>query len=377
MEINLTGQVIKYITDTIKVAGDKIVHKHYNVPHKVILGRKNNGKRKSEVEKVDEIIEYLAAPSFYSDGYYSALDMEDEEVVNKIVGDAYRIYNKRKEENKKRSSRRSRQTVIDLAFCNPSLDMFLTLTFENEKSNDYSFAVSQVKQFCKRYKRKLGKNLNFIAVYEKQKNGRYHVHMICDFDYRLAFQISDIKFDTGNKWYDSVKKCFKRVKTNERKELEVNIQKEFWKNGFVDITKIEGNGTPFYITKYMCKETDNAIQNGEQKTRYSCSRGLNRPSVSSFYKDDSIEFLESQLEPQLRDLQEMEKSDNFILKTFEYEDKTFLSRTKRYLKNKRFSKIDGKISEFFTCVFDNFTHSTICEKIYIRKNKYYANVSNA
>ena len=110
------GQSIRFVTDVIKKCGDKISHKKFLTPHKVVYGR--TVERKTEVEKIDEIIEYLTQQNIYSDGFVTGVNLYDEIECNEVVKKAYNIYEERKKANLKRSARRSKQTVIDLCFCN-------------------------------------------------------------------------------------------------------------------------------------------------------------------------------------------------------------------------------------------------------------------
>lgn len=182
--------------------------------------------------------------------------------------------------NRKDSVRRSRSKIIEYAMCNPQLKYFLTLTYK-ENMTDYNKAFEDFRKFRNRVnmmmKRRFNKKFEFLCTFERQKRGAWHMHILCNLDYR---------FFTNLEVEDWTCKHNKRKKSPKRKLVENIIRKEIWDNGFIDYRELyDPRGSAFYIAKYLTKETDTLIENEGVKSRYLVSRGLNKEIVKEFSID--------------------------------------------------------------------------------------------
>ena len=88
-------------------------------------------------------------------------------------------------DNRRKTLRRNRTKVRRLVECNPELNRFLTLTFEDNVDNlDYAF--DEFRKFIQRLRYNEAENLKYIATIEFQKRGAIHFHLLVDrfIDYR-------------------------------------------------------------------------------------------------------------------------------------------------------------------------------------------------
>lgn len=147
-----------------------------------------------------------------------------------------------KESIKQRSLIRSKMRLRRLINANGSdLDKFVTLTFARNITS-VDGANREFKNFIKRLKYNLDKELKYIAVIQFQERGSIHYHILFNCDYIPHSKLEDI-----------------------------------WGNGFVKINQINGvDNVGAYVVKYMKSELEN-IPKG--KKRYFHSRNLNKPKV--------------------------------------------------------------------------------------------------
>lgn len=79
--------------------------------------------------------------------------------------------------NYQRALRRAFARSKLLAFFNPDMLFFSTMTFA-DNITDVDYALKQVKLFMKQNQRNTNKKLKYIYIFELQKRGAIHIHMI-------------------------------------------------------------------------------------------------------------------------------------------------------------------------------------------------------
>jgi len=133
-----------------------------------------------------------------------------------------------------------------LAFCNPDLKIFLTLT-QRENISDEGIASSRFDNFRRLVKLTYPDfQFKFIAVKEYQKRGSIHWHILTNFF------------------------PFVSVSPNNPKKLVCDL----WEYGFTDVKVLKGDDSfrpELYLLKYFTKESQKLF-----KQKYSCSRNLVR-----------------------------------------------------------------------------------------------------
>lgn len=184
------------------------------------------------------------------------MEYEKLNVKNKIPDSAYTIEKGQglhKDENYARKQQHRRDNIrrlITMNFDNTS--KFVTLTFA-ENIKDVKIANKQFYLFIKKLKR-LYPNLRYVAVIEfqdKKGRGAVHYHMICNLPY---------------------------IRNAELRKI--------WGQGFITITAIDKvDNLGAYVIKYMTK--DNADQRLQGLKAYNCSKGLERPTELTTWKDGS------------------------------------------------------------------------------------------
>ena len=203
----------------------------------------------------------------------------------------------------RRSARRAYNKVMDITRCNMQyFKYFITLTFadkENEKKydklckneglenffeyvNGYDFdeSLNAYRNFYDRiYKRmkKEGKEFKYVTVWEKQKSGKYHYHLICN-DYPkdeeyiipkwLAMDYKKYEYDTG-------------------------IGLKLWTYGKSEVQRVrDERKMTTYISKYIVKSFKNIdieeYREYKERKKYYCSRNLIRPK-EVYCNDEEIE----------------------------------------------------------------------------------------
>lgn len=156
--------------------------------------------------------------------------------------------------SKKRSMRRTKQVVYDIAKSN-DWEYFVTLTFNDKIVNgyDYDEVVNGLSQWLKNMRKKCSK-LKYIVVPEKHPtSGRWHFHglfMNCD---ELGLVDSGLKTEKGQCIY--------------------NLGK--YKKGWSTAIHVDGRpNVCTYLTKYYTKEV---FEISRGKKRYWASRNCDRP----------------------------------------------------------------------------------------------------
>lgn len=171
-------------------------------------------------------------------------------------------------ENKKRSARRSKNMVYDIAKSN-NWEWFVTLTFNPEKVDSFNYdeVSTRLSQWLKNMRKKCPK-MKYLVVPEKHPtSGRFHFH-------GLFAHCNEIEFvDSGHK--DKQGRCV------------YNMGK--YKLGFTTAVKIDtgldsAKKITSYIAKYISKELCDLTKG---KKRYWYSRNCNRPVVEDMLVDDS------------------------------------------------------------------------------------------
>lgn len=144
--------------------------------------------------------------------------------------------------------------------------VFLTFTFRDNVT-DVSIANSYFHDFIKRFTRRAGKNLKYLAIIEFQKRGAVHYH--CVF------------FNLGLDW--------------ERRERTDRVIAGLWGHGFVDIERIRHAKR---VAPYVCKYLNKGLHDPRLRGRksYFTSRALLRPvqlrresSIDDLFRDANIE----------------------------------------------------------------------------------------
>lgn len=218
----------------------------------------------------------------------------------------------------KDSARRAYKTVIGLYRANAhKFKYFVTLTFAPEKEKDKHLRkneerlegekevifeyidgldferakeayVAFMKVFRKELKRK-GIELEYLTVWELQKNGAYHFHLLCsDIPERYMYKTPE--------WldYDYKKKRFNN-----------GFSLNYWKYGKSDIQEIrDNNKMTTYISKYILKSflevDEDSYEKYMNQKKYFPSRNLIKPT-ESYVTDKEIDL-------EIERLKEKEKS---------------------------------------------------------------------
>lgn len=191
---------------------------------------------------------------------YNALDFDKTELMESgkewIVEGQKAL---RKENRRVQTLRDARNTTRRLALMNfGSGDKFLTLTFDPKRAKEedirsIEFVDKEFKKFIQRFNYKFDTKLQYIAVRELHKSGRYHLHMLCKYPFEFKDE-EDIRH-------------WERI-----------VGQEVWKHGFVDIKVIDHvDNVGAYLIKYMTKNISLELFKG--KKAYLCSKGLERPLI--------------------------------------------------------------------------------------------------
>ncbi len=170
-------------------------------------------------------------------------------------------------ENRKRSTRRSKQGVYELARAN-SWTYFATFTFDDDKIDryDYKLCKEKLSIWLRNTKRRKCPSLEWLCVPEKHKDGAYHFH---------ALLMGDIAPLIDFKGWNEEKYVFKSYRL-----------------GYSELECVrDTNRVSKYITKYISKDLLQGIDNAR---RYFYSSGVSKPVVKKLYtKDNVADFLEA------------------------------------------------------------------------------------
>lgn len=168
----------------------------------------------------------------------------------------YRNFRDESEECLRRSARRSKSKIKDIAYCN-EWDWFISLTFNGEKVNryDYDLVVQKMTDWLKNNKR-VCRDMKYIVVPEMHLDGAWHFH-------GLFSNCDDLQFTESNI------------------ENVYNVGK--FKLGWTTATKIQDTErASTYISKYICKDVIHSTYN---RKRYWYSRNCDLPQVEKYFCD--------------------------------------------------------------------------------------------
>lgn len=214
-----------------------------------------------ETATYTEIYEYLDEPVFYTVGTkennekVKHIDSDENNAVNNKIAEKHYDALKRKQKHYEKM----RWEIARLVDCNfDNQTKFMTLTFK-ENIKDLNYTNKEFKKFIQRLNYYLYKDkkhhLKYIAVWEKQKRGAIHYHVI-------FFSLPYIPV----------------------KEL-----RKIWRNGFVKINIIDVDSKDNrgrYVSKYFSKDIDE--KDFKQKAFFK-SQNLSLPEVKLYF-DRPIEL---------------------------------------------------------------------------------------
>ena len=183
--------------------------------------------------------------------YFNPFSGEMEEVIDLNEQEFYKYV----------AFKRSKNMIYKLACNNKPWDYFVTFTFNSDKVDRYNFSdvSKKLSNWIDNIKRKYNcKDMGYIIVPEKHKDGAWHFHGLfknCD---NLNFIDSGIKDNQGRTIY--------------------NISN--YKFGFTTATKLSDiDKAVSYILKYISK--DLFVDNLKGKKRYWRSKNLEMPAVEA------------------------------------------------------------------------------------------------
>ena len=184
-----------------------------------------------------------------------------------------------KQDNKIRARRtnlnKAKNNIIRLIKCNPDMDIFITLTFREKE--DYTTSKKHLNNFFNKL-RKVQKSLKYIWILEfGTKNKRIHYHVLTNIKIPAK-----IIFAGTNKKKSVTHKRFENV-----------FAQKFWKQGFVDIRRLDKNSNSnvaLYVSCYITKDLLNQTLNGYRIYGYS-KKTLKKPIIKTMYEDIPIEEL--------------------------------------------------------------------------------------
>lgn len=303
---------------------------NYYVTPKNVANKRIDYTRYTDAEKVEKMFNnYLKSTEKYRN--YDEYGIPCENYEGEFE-EHLRIYYKyleiQKDKNKKDSIRRSKQRIYDLAMCNPQLDKFVTLTYAEEEFVSYERAYDEFKKFRDRFQKYLKRNFNFkfeyLAVFETQRSGRWHIHMLCNVpaEYINYRSLTIDECFTGEEYFDKRANKIKKCVTQKAKDLNFAFQVKFWQQGYVQYVPLaDSSGSAFYISKYLSKECDVLSYKEKIKKRYLCSKGLIQPQVMKIYEDEVSKEIEDKKNSTLAYvLKEVSCSDKFTTRLNVYDE---------------------------------------------------------
>ena len=216
------------------------------------------------------------------------------------------------EENLKRSFRRTKNSILDIARSN-NWDYFFTFTFSSDKVDRYNYSEcsSKMSNWLKRMRRE-SDDLKYIVVPEQHKDGAWHFHGLfanCDLLGVVPSGVIDKK--TGREIFNVGKYRF----------------------GYTTATEIESvDKACSYISKYITKDLC-CVTHG--KKRYWSSKNCDRPIEERILSDLSF-----------REIRELfEECGDFYKSCNAYNDVYYLE-VPIYTTNTNFSKRYRQIQHF-------------------------------
>lgn len=162
--------------------------------------------------------------------------------------------------NKKRSIRRSKQSIYQLARSN-DWDYFATFTFSGDYRYNFDECRKKFTKFLNHFRERTFP-IEYLAIAEKHKDGAWHYHALIKGD------LSDIAV-AGIRPGTLTLTQYRKIGRNELELVR-------------DTHKVSN-----YITKYITKDL---IENLNHKRRYLCSRGLKRPEIREFRIDENLDI---------------------------------------------------------------------------------------
>ena len=191
--------------------------------------------------------------------------------------------------NQKRSLARTKQSIYELCR-NTEWEWFVTLTFNSEKINryDYDEVTKKLSKWLNHLRTK-NRQLKYIFVPEKHKDGAFHFH-------GLVSGLKDAKIeDSGHK---------------DKGETIYNLNS--YRFGYSTMTKVRDNTAVLhYILKYITKEVCAA---SEGRRRYWASKNLERPKiVVEFLNPDDQCYMWQELADSAVYVNEIRNSFNEVL----------------------------------------------------------------
>lgn len=198
---------------------------------------------------------------------------EKKKYFNPFTGDLEEVININEQEFYKYVAfKRSKNIIYKLACNNKPWDYFVTFTFNSDKVDRYNFSEvsKKLSKWIDNIKQKYGcKDMGYIIVPEKHKDGAWHFHGLfknCD---NLNFIDSGIKDKQGRTIY--------------------NISN--YKFGFTTATKLSDiDKAVSYILKYISKDLFG--DNLKGKKRYWRSKNLEMPAVeTAIFEGNKIDLL--------------------------------------------------------------------------------------
>lgn len=181
---------------------------------------------------------------------------------------------KNSEQRRKETLNNARNNIVRLIKCNDDMNTFITLTYSVDR--DIKDSRKDLDKFFKRLKYKQN-NFKYLWVMEYTKKGRIHFHILTNFQ-------------------TDITSIGKEKKSEQHKNIENEFSKKYWKNGFIDIRKLDQEGNTniaLYVATYLTKDV--MLLNLQGYRVYGCSRNLNRPittKIISSQKTDSLISLE-------------------------------------------------------------------------------------
>ena len=177
--------------------------------------------------------------------------------------------------NRKRSEKNSRTRTLQNIYkysrqC--KWEYFITLTFDSEKCDRYSFddCNLKTKKWFQHQHDRYCPDLKYLYVPEMHKDGAFHFH-------GLIADCGNMKItDSGRVSIGG--KAYKRTDSNKHMPTIYNL--EGWRFGWSTATKVsDTKKVSSYITKYITKELCAVTKN---KRRFYRSRNISEPSESVF-----------------------------------------------------------------------------------------------
>ncbi len=217
----------------------------------------------------DDFTQYI----FYPESILYAYDeiQNKEKVIKENKKYTKEQQEKYKEDYTIKNLNRTKDKIYKYAMANnKDWEYFLTLTFDPKKVNRYSYddCVKSMNKFFDLIKHQ-NKNMKYIAVPERHKDGAYHFHALIGNAENLKIIATD-KYAFGKYVFTKDKLPSDLVD----KATRIYSIKNY-KYGYSDISKIKDTKrVSTYITKYITKDL---CLNTEGKKRYWSTRNLRLP----------------------------------------------------------------------------------------------------